>query len=82
MKKLLAFALPALFVLSFSACGPSEAEEKQEKDSVSKDMRSAEERMIDSMNREAAKADSLAKIAAKADSVRKADSAKAASGKK
>ncbi|MCA6362196.1 MAG: hypothetical protein IM638_04115 [Bacteroidetes bacterium] len=78
MKKLLAFAIPALFVLSFTSCGPSEAEEKQEKDSVSKDMRSAEDRMIDSMN----KADSLAQVAAKADSARKADSAKAAGEKK
>lgn len=78
MKKLLAFALPALFVLSFTACGPSEAEEKQEKDSVSKDMRSAEDRMIDSMNA----ADSVMRATAKADSIRKADSAKAAGEKK
>lgn len=50
MKKILALTLPALFVLSFTACGPSEAEEKKEKDSVSKDMRSAEQRMIDSID--------------------------------
>lgn len=79
MKKFLAFALPAFFVLSITACGPSETEEKQEKDSVSKDMRSTEDRMIDSIN----KADSVSRAeAAKADSIKKADSASKAAGAK
>jgi hypothetical protein len=51
MKKLLAFALPALFVLSFTACGPSEAEEKKQKEEISKDMRSEGERLADSMTK-------------------------------
>ncbi|MGL5892484.1 MAG: hypothetical protein ACRC3B_21510 [Bacteroidia bacterium] len=77
MKKLLAFALPTLFVLSFAACGPSEAEEKKEKDSISKEMTNEGDSIIAAMNR----ADSLAQVAAKADSARKADSAAAASKK-
>lgn len=50
MKKVFALAALALFAVSFSACGPSEEQEKKEKEDVSKDMRSDEQRMIDSIN--------------------------------
>ncbi|MFN8714746.1 MAG: hypothetical protein ACK5Z2_18000 [Bacteroidota bacterium] len=77
MKKILAFALPALFVLSFTACGPSEAEEKKEKDSISNEMSNEGDSIIAAMNI----ADSITKAVAKADSVKKADSAASANKK-
>ena len=75
MKKILAFTFAATLTMAMISCGPSAEEKKADSlhvDSTHKEMKSTEDRMIDSMNR----ADSINNAMMKhtADSIKMADS--------
>ncbi|GAB4130807.1 MAG: hypothetical protein Fur0041_00400 [Bacteroidia bacterium] len=74
MKKVFALMIVAASAMTFTACGPSEEEEKKLQDSISKEMENTGDSLIEMMNQmNKAFDDSVAK----ADSTAKADSAKA-----